>query len=327
MTPSTAGGVFLKALSGSIGANRELLSSDAEIGGARDVVDAYLGPVSYSGEFEFYARMRALAILLKGALGDVDSTGSTTGTRGTDQLGVHVITPAETLPWLSVEEAIGTNLEAFEYTDCMVNSISLEASPDGYFMGTAGLVGVKQVAGITKTASPDVDTTPLMVGTSMTILINDTAIGTYAGCPRDFSLDFTNNIEDDVFCLGSVTLSDLTPKRRELDLSMTIRPENNDLWREAVYGGSAETQPLSGAAATVDLKINITTYENLGTGAPANVPFEFDLHIPKCNIEPFAIEPSGDDVIEYDVSFKAIKPDTAVPLCTVTITNDEDTVG
>lgn len=65
---------FVRMRSGALAPKRELLIPDPEIGGNRDVPQAYLGPISFSGGYEFYARAETLAILLRGAFGSVSST-------------------------------------------------------------------------------------------------------------------------------------------------------------------------------------------------------------------------------------------------------------
>src|SRR4051812_19162570 len=62
-------GVSVKTKTGSLGVNRELLIPDPEIGGGRDVTDAYLGTISNSGDYEFYVRLESLTTFLQGCLG------------------------------------------------------------------------------------------------------------------------------------------------------------------------------------------------------------------------------------------------------------------
>lgn len=81
-------GIAMKLRGGSLGPNRELLIPDAEIGGGRDVVDAYLGAVSFSGDYEFYARMDSLPTLLYAALGTAAAPATVTGVT------THSITPS-----------------------------------------------------------------------------------------------------------------------------------------------------------------------------------------------------------------------------------------
>lgn len=62
---------FARLRGGSLGGDRELLIPDPEIGGNRDVPQAYLGPIAFSGGYEFYARSEMLALLFRGAFGTV----------------------------------------------------------------------------------------------------------------------------------------------------------------------------------------------------------------------------------------------------------------
>jgi Phage tail tube protein len=60
---------FARLRGGSLGGDRELLIPDPEIGGNRDIPQAYLGPIAFSGGYEFYARSEMLAMLFRGAFG------------------------------------------------------------------------------------------------------------------------------------------------------------------------------------------------------------------------------------------------------------------
>src|SRR4051812_21754969 len=74
-------GVYIRTTSGAMTANRDLLVPDPEIGGNRDVPDAALGAVAFSGEFNAYVRHEFLATLVRAALGgaSVDSGTALTG--------------------------------------------------------------------------------------------------------------------------------------------------------------------------------------------------------------------------------------------------------
>jgi hypothetical protein len=62
-------GTSMKLKTGALAANRDLLIPDPEIGGGRDIADAFLGPVTFSGDYEFYVRLNAIMTLLNGAMG------------------------------------------------------------------------------------------------------------------------------------------------------------------------------------------------------------------------------------------------------------------
>src|SRR6188508_338038 len=163
-TPATnlgTTGVAMYRTGGSLTGNRELMIPDPEIGGGRDVPDALLGPISYSGDIEFYCRFTSIGVLLKAALGTVVSAaGTATGTNE------HTFTPSDatTLPFLTVYERVGADMERITYTDVVVNTLHLECDPDGYLTGTAGLIGCRAVYG-----SAEIDVSTVLDETGITV--------------------------------------------------------------------------------------------------------------------------------------------------------------
>ena len=337
-------GVFMRHLSGGLAPNRELIIPDPEIGGDRDTPGAILGTAAYTGDIEFYGRMDVLATLVAAAFGtsvttadtSLDPATVTTTAAVTTQADVgahlHTITPTDSalaLPWLSVEEDVAGNYATFQYTDARVNTFGIEAEPNGILMASAGLIAKTQLdisaGGGTPLASRVTDTTPLMVGTS----VNVTIAGITNHCYRDFSLEFSNNMEDDVYSLGSTGLCDLTPKRRELTADFTLRPNDTsgrDLWRGAVNGTTTALTPVSGGAYTTSAVIDIPTAQVIPGSTVGDANYRIVIQIPEVIIEPFALEPNQDDVLEYSVTMRATRSDNANPLATVTIVNDFDSI-
>lgn len=308
-------GVGIRIKSGSMASNRELMIPDAEIGGGRDVPDAYLGAVSWGGTFDFYARVDALATLLSAALGTAASnvvTGVTT----------HTITPSDAaqLPFLSIEERVGDGLETYHYTDCVVNSLHIESDANGYLSGTVEIIGAKQTAGETPTGSPVWDTTPMFVGTNINVLYNSVALPA-----KSFSLDIANNFEDDDFRLGSFYLGDLTPKRREIAASFGLRHVSSALWRQATYGAAAAVAP-GGEVVKDELQITALTYEDIVGGTPATKN-TIDLTIPTFALKPFSFEASGDDVLENTVEGQALRVNPATDIITAVIKSAKATIS
>lgn len=296
----TAATQFMRTRSGSIGPNRDLLIPDPEIGGNRDVPDAYLGAISFSGEYEFYARLKSLALLLQAVCGDAGPP----------------ITPIDgaPLPWISVEENVAGSFETFNFFDAKANTLHLEAEANGYLMGTVGIIARNGVAGATKTdlvaQAALVDTTPMIVGTNITVDYNGVQLPA-----KSFSLDINNNMEDDDFRLGSFFLGDVTEKRRELTMGVTIRPEDSALWRQATYGVPAATQP-GGLTTKQPAVITAETYEGGGlTGT-------FVATVNNAVFVPFAVDPSGDDVLEFDFEVRGIRPTPATPIVSFAVTPD-----
>lgn len=305
-------GMFLNIRSGALGGNRELMIPDPEIGGHRDVPDAQLGPISYSGEYDFYARMESLSGIFRGVFGDDVVTGATlTGY-------VHTHTPQDVLPWVSVEEKIANGFETFRYTDAKMNTLHLEADANGYLMGTVGMLALTQATGAaTLVAAQRRDSSPLLVGTNITV--------SWAGAQlpaKSFSLDVNNNIEDDDFRLGSLFLGDAVEKRREITMGVTIRPEDAALWKTAMWGSPVASVPL-GQSFKDDVLISVTSYEDI-PGANPGVKYTASFTVPYAVIAPFSLSPSGDDVMEHDIEIRALRPVAATPIMTVAIKNSID---
>jgi tail tube protein len=307
-------GVFIFFRSGALGGNRELLVPDPEIGGARDIPDAQLGPISYSGEIDMYLRMESLATFLRGALGAVSSSGAT-GTGYT-----HAITPADTIPWLSVEEKIANGYETFKYTDAKVNTFHMEADANGYLTGTVGLVALKQeLTTATPTGTQRRDSSPLLVGSNICVRWGGVDLPA-----KSFSLDINNNLEDDDYRLCSMTLGDAVEKRREITMGVTIRPNDAALWKTATWGSPTATAPL-GQSFKDDVEIEIVTYEDI-PGA-TGVKYNCTITIPYATIAPFSLDPSGDDVLEHDIEIRALRPVLATPILSADVLNSFATVA
>jgi hypothetical protein len=303
-----AAGVAIKLRSGSLAPSRDLMLPDAEIGGGRDRGDAYLGGVSFSGDYEFYARMDSLLTLMRACFGTVATAAA--GTGATD----YTFTPSDAaqLPFLSIEEAIGDALEVYNYTDAVVNTMHLEAEPSGYLSGTAGMIARTQVAGATRTADPDWDDGPMMVGTNITVTYNGVTVPA-----KSFSFDLNNNFADDDYRLGSFFIGDLTPAAREVDAGFTIREQSSAMWRQAVYGTPGATQP-GGLVTKGPLVINCQTYEMIGGADPA-ITQRLALTMPNFALTPYSLDASGADIIESDLSGSALRPVAGTPTVTCAI--------
>lgn len=303
-------GVAVKLTGGALAGNRELLIPEAEMGGNRDIPDALLGAVSFSGDYEFYVRFNAIATFLQGALGSA----TTTGTAATGF--THTFVPSDTsaLPFMSIYERISSGLETLQYTDCVVNTFHLESDANSYLTGSCSVIGTKQLAGVPNIdVTSRYDNTTMTVGTNITVLYDSVDVKA-----KSFSFDINNNFEDDDFRLGSFFLEDLTPKRREVTATMTIRHTSAAMIRQALLGSSTATQ-AGGITTKLPLEIRIASYENIPLTAPP-VKYALKITIPKVIFEPAAFEPSGDDILETDFTMQAVRPDNAVPILTAVLT-------
>lgn len=312
-------GVALRLTSGALTMGREGLIYDPEIGGGRDVGDIFLGPGAVTGTLEFYPRFgSSLGTLLRAALGAAVSEAGSDASVYT-----HSITPIDgtSLPYLSVYQELSSNLERSTFTDVVVNSLHLEADANGFLTGSVELIGKGQTFDAPVIVPTTLfDTTTGTVGSSIRILKDGLNLK-----PKSFSLDINNNFEDDDFRLGQFHLEDLTPKRREVTLSTNLRHEDRSILRQALMGSASATQ-LSGQTDKSSLVIEIVSYQ-LIAGASTATPHKLTITLPEVVVQPFTIEPSGDDILENDVEWQAVRTDPAVPIMTAELQNGVATIA
>ena len=302
----TTAGVAIKTTGGALGTGRSLMIPTPEIGGTRDVPDAYLGPAVWEGQYSFYARVNSFLTLLAGALGTIGTPSTTTGVT------TQTITGSDgaSLPYISIEEQIGAGLECFNYTDGVVNSLHLEAAADGYLLGTTDIIAAKQVAGATPTDVTTLfDNGPLTVGTNITLTYNGVTVPA-----KNIKLDIKNNFENNDYRLGSFYVGSLVPKRRDVTGSFLMRPADSAMFRQAVYGSSSATS-VGGLVTKQQMVITMSTYETIAGGTPAT-PYSIAVTIPKVAFLPHAFPVSGDNIIDTDISFQALRPVVATGLIT-----------
>lgn len=264
-------------------------------------------------------QLTATSTLLTG--GTTPTAVVATTTPGIGLIGTHVITPGDTVPWLTVEERVGNEFESFQYTDAKVNSFKLEADATGYLMGSAGLVAISQTPGFVEQTTPAWDTTPMMVGGQVAITFNGVTLPA-----KSFNFEVNNNLETDDFRLGSLTLGGIQEKRRELKMSVNYRPNDSTMWKAAMYGATGLSAPQAGPAYQGAVNVKITTYETIGD-VVGGTPYSINLEIPYCAVSPFKVSPSGDDVISNDIELTPMRPNANVPIITATVVNNLATVS
>lgn len=309
-------GVAMRLRSGGLAGSRELLVPDPEIGGGRDTQGALLGTISFSGDFEYYARMNSLTTQLEAALGVAASAadGVNTGAH------VHTITPSDgQLPFYTIYERISNGLMTSNYQDCVANTFHLEVEPNGQLMGTTGWIGAKiEIDAAEEDVTALYDNGPMIAGTNVTVQYGGVQVDA-----KSFSFDIANNVEDDDFRLGSFFLGDLTAKQREVTAAMTLRHNDAKMLKQALFGSETAVS-VSCATTTKPLVVTANSCEVI---SGTTVTHQLKLTIPACIVEPFAFEPSGDDVIENEVTLRAIRPDNAVPICTFEVRNGVEAVA
>jgi hypothetical protein len=417
--------VAAKLRTGALSANRDLLIPDPEVGGGRDIVDAFLGAVTFTGDYEYYPRYDMIGTLLYSAFGskaegpggvneketitatgtvtggtftltysaqttaaipynatayqvqqalialsnigpnevrcsggpwpgtpivvDFDGTLSgtlsgapmtitTTGLTGTTPGGTitrtvtglsntpvksHLYVPLDStsMPLLGIEENVANGFDVFQYTDAVVNTFHLEADANGYLMGTVGMIARLQAAQVSPTDVSNLfDNNDLVVGTNITVSFGGASLAA-----KSFKLDFNNNYAADDFRLGSFYIGDLTPKRRELTVSVTIREQDHSLWRQATYGSSAATS-VGGLITKNNVVITATTYSAIPGSSPT-FAWTLKLTMPQAALKPYALAVSGDNIIDSDIEFQALRPNINQPLVYANLYNTRATTA
>lgn len=270
---------------------------------------------------------------LSGTLTGAPMTITTTGLTGTTPGGTitrtvtglsntgtfsHLYVPLDSaaLPLLGIEENVGNGFDVYRYRDAAVNTLHLESDANGYLMGTAGMIARLQDA---QASAVDVstlfDNTDLIVGTNITVTFGGTSLAA-----KSFKWDFNNNYAADDFRLGSFYIGDLTPKRRELTIGVNIREQDKTLWRQATYGSSAATS-VGGTITKQNVIITASTYATIPGSSPA-LAWSLKTTMPWCALKPYALSVSGDDIMESDIEFQALRPFPSQALAYVNVTND-----
>lgn len=236
---------------------------------------------------------------------------------------LHVFLPSDAsqLPFLSVEEQVANVFDVFHYTDAVVNTLHFEADANGYFMGTAGMIARLQNAVSSATdVSTLFDNGDMMVGSNVSVSFSGTQL---AG--KSFKFDLDNQFAADDYRLGSFYIGDLTPKRRMCTVGVTIREQDHTLWRQAVYGNSSATA-VGGVVTKSNVVITVATYSTIPGTSPA-IPYSMSIELPTAAIKPYALKVSGDDIIDSDIEFQALRPNIEFPLMRVRVTTDTSVVA
>lgn len=301
---------FTKYSNDDIGIESDPIIPDAEIGGGRDILDAYPGPTKVTGGMEFDVRANFVGLGLYAVSGNDVVSQIESGV-----VYSHVITPANELPWLSAQKKVSETYDVFDYTDMKMNSLTLSCDAGKQLVGKFDVLGITE-SGSATPGSPAYETGEVLMWHSAEIKIDNATV-----CPKSVSLEINNNIEDDDYRICPSfgrSLGDLAEKRREVNISVTLRPEDNDFYEKANYGENDAEAPTKsiykGSFWMKFLSVNAISGEYL---------YSLEINVPYMFMKPFKISPSGDDSLENGLDMTAIKPGSTA-LYTVTVQNSVD---
>lgn len=236
---------------------------------------------------------------------------------------VHTFVPLDsgTLPFLGIEENVGNGFDVFRYTDAVVNTLHFECDANGYLMGTAGMIARLQAAQVSAVDVSNLfDNLDLIVGTNTTVTFGGVSLAA-----KSMKFDFDNQFESDDFRLGSFFIGDLTGKRRMCTVGVHVREQDKNLWRQATYGTSGATTP-GGVITKSNIKITSSTYTTIPGSSPA-LAYSITIDIPYAAVKPYGLSVSGDDILESDIEFQALRPFPYYPLLRVHVVNHRSAVA
>lgn len=280
----------------------------SETDASRDQGDAYVSSVGVEGTPEFYVRSASAGFWLSAALG-TDAAPVATPT-------VHTITPASTLPYITVWRNISDALWE-RYNDCKVSGLTLSADAGSPLTAAASVVGstttrltADPASAVTleNTAVYNFNNATISFANSTSSQITTTQAGQFP--VSSFELGISNNVSRQQ--TDDVQAYDVTEGTREISLGFNLLLEDINEYRRFMYNWSG-----SGAA---DLTPSSTIYT---TGATFS--FQIDANnivaftIPKLAYQEFPIEPNvaGDPIT---VAVRGVA-NRNTPIMTATVTN------
>jgi hypothetical protein len=298
-TPATvaAGTGFKMPLTGgNMGPVRET-DNLSETDASRDQGVSYVTASGVEGTPEFYVRDASIGYWLHKVLGADAPTGSMPNF-------THVITPTNTLPYITAWKMLGDTLYE-RYQDCKVGSMTISAEAGAPLTASVGIQGVNATR---LTTNPD-NTNLVPVESGPVYNFNDATVTLGGGATalvRSFELTIENNLTRQQ--TDDVQPYDVVEGIREISLGFDLIFESLDEYNKFHYGGAAGT--------VVSPNIFTTTALFTFTKGTNN---EISFNLPSIAYEEFPIEPDagGDPII---ASVRAVAQRTGTIL-TATVKN------
>jgi hypothetical protein len=313
------GSIALRLNTFSVSGQSERLDDDAEIGGGRDVDSsaATMGGFMVGGDFEGLFRPKAFGWLLLAA----GFTAAAPVQDGVTGAWTHTFTPANTGKYLTILARWGNTPAVRQFSDCLVDEISLELDANGKVTWSASVIGVEEDYGLAPVV-PTYETSPVANYEGSAVTFD--GLGTYRF--ESVGLEIANNLSDDEWVIGSRKLDDVTFGSREVTMTGTVKVGNNtpsvtDLYRAAVYGSKTATEPGSSDPYHTSAAITFGSRRLIGTSLTKR--FALIATIADMVLEGFPLEASGEDRLTVDLEGKAYKGAGAV--VSIVLQNDKAT--
>jgi hypothetical protein len=296
--PAVPGAYKMPFSGGNISPVRET-DNLSETDASRDRGATYVTTSGVEGSPEFYVRDASIGFWLHAALGADAPTGTAPNF-------THVLTPANSLPYITVWRNLADTLYE-QYRDCKVGSLTISADAGSPLTCVAGIQGLQASR---LTAAPD-QATPITLQNGAVYNFNEATVTLAGGATAlvsSFELTIENNLTRQQ--TDDVVPYDVTEGTREVSLGFDLIFESLDEYNKFHYGGAAGTAISPNVYETAA----IFTF---GKGANNEVSF----NLPHIAYEEFPIEPDpGGEPIVASVR-AAAQRHTVDPVVTATIKN------
>jgi hypothetical protein len=275
------------------------VESLSETDANRDIGVSYVSSVGVEGAPEIYVRDNSIDSILEAALGANVDSGTTNFT--------HTITPANTIPYLTLFRGIGGTL--FEqFNDNFISELTISAEAGQPLTASADIVGRTAL----RLAAEPGSLPALESGAAYTF--NDAAVTLGGGATAlvsSFELTIANNVSSQQ--TDDFVPYDVVVGQREVTLGYTLVFEDLLQYNLFHYGSTSGTAH-SGALATTSAAFTFTK----------GVNNEISFTLPSIAYQEFGVEPDpGGDPITVDVRAQAQRG--VSPVVTAVVKNQKAT--
>ncbi len=189
---------------------------------------SYVTAHKADGQFALLCRPDIMAALLAWALG-ADSVS------GAADPYTHTITPAASVPWLSIERQLASIADCERLVDCVIESLVIEGKGGLPLKATVGFLGIRGTHGIAAASATYEADRPYMFFDAA-FQVNGSAVATVT----EFRLAIKNLFEADLYTT-EVYRADLPLIGRDVEVEFGFPMENLNQYREVLYGTSTGT--------------------------------------------------------------------------------------
>jgi len=220
--------------------------------------------------------------------------GSETFSSPSASVGKHTFTPAQDLPSLAVEIALG-DVATARHVGAGVDTFSLEHTSEERLSGSADIIASEPDLSISKATPTYSDL--------RNFWYQDAAI-TFAGTDRstdvqDVSVEIARNLTPNF--RNSRTADKMEVGDREVTASVTLDFETKEIW-ELFLGETGATSPQP---TTTEVAFN-STWTSPETIADSGTNFELEFDMPRCKLDTREATLDGNSLIAEDVELTAL---------------------